>query len=251
MITPGKLFQLGSWLVCIGAVASIVTSIAGSLAYALAADQASSLWLSIQTVGIVAALLFSLGLPAVYFYQAYETRLIGLWGFVLTEAATIIGGIGYSLVITIVTSTLSAAVMKQDTHLAYGLYALSTVASLLFFAGSGLFGYAAWKGKVYPRNVGMFLLAGCLISLGQALPDPIVSVSVGVLSQVCFYGAFFWMGMIIIRQGHVIDQVQGSYEPEQKELETEQRELATVRKKKDVEATLEKMRVEALADQNN
>ena len=244
MITPGKLFHLGSWLVAIGAAIAIVTNIAGSLAYTLSADQTSPLWLAIQIISIVAALLFSLGLPAVYFYQAYETRLIGLWGFLLTEAAASIGGIGYSLVIVVVSSTLSEAVLKQDTHLTYGLYALSSVAALLFFAGSGLFGYATWKGKVYPRNVSMFLLASCLISLAQAIPDPLVSVSIGVISQVCFYGAFLWMGVIIIRHGHLIDQARESDGLEEGEAEVASEGM-------EAEAALEKMEVEATLDQNN
>jgi hypothetical protein len=214
-MTPGSLFRLGGWLLGVGALVSIVTAIAGSMAYALSADQASPLWLSIQIVGIVAALCFSLGLPAVYFYQAYEARQAGLWGFILTETANSLGNIGYSLVVTIVTSTLSATVLKQDQVLVYGLYALSTISSSLLFVGTGLFGFATLKGKVFPRNAALLLLVGCVISLGQVYPDPLFSVSIGLLSQVCSYSAFLWMASTVIRESRVIDLIQQGYVLEQ------------------------------------
>ncbi|HEY4387040.1 MAG TPA: hypothetical protein VGN34_21500, partial [Ktedonobacteraceae bacterium] len=179
----------------------------------------------------------------------YQTRQAGLWGFILTEAANSIGSIGYSLVITMVTVTLSTTVLKENKSLVYGLYALSTVSSLFLFAGTGLFGFATLKGKVFPRNAALLLLAGCVVSLAQAYPDPIFSVSIGAVSQVCSYGAFLWMGAIVIRHIPLIEYVQDTYEYEQGEVEegVEPEEI----EQEEAEEIVEQGEVEETVKQNN
>ncbi len=108
-------------------------------------------------------MLILLGLPAWYARQANRVGIVGLLGFVLFFFASLLSGIGGSIIDLLVKPWLSqGAPSLLQTAPPLALLIFFLVGSVLSVLGVLLLGITILRAKVYPRGAAILLLIGTI-----------------------------------------------------------------------------------------
>jgi hypothetical protein len=149
----------------------------------------NSLWISGAWFSLGGSLLILLGWPGLYIRQADKAGRLGLLGFVLSFVALLVLGIGFGTIDTFVSQVL-AAEGSMPALLGFELFG-----GLLLVLGPLLFGIATLRARVFPRWVGIFLIAGSIATLVTVILHNWNEVSAAILFlAIACFGYVLWSG---------------------------------------------------------
>lgn len=212
-MTPGKLYRAAGWTLCVSSIAYVLAFAIGTLLFPEIKGQTSPVFTATEAVSIVASMFFLLALPAVYLYQAQESRWFGLVGFITTFMGQLLGNIGYSIIITFIIPFLDKNALKQLSNPTSGI-GVSLIlfsAALLLFAGQCMLGLGTLNAKIFPRAAAWLLIGSSIITMLEACAtgmSPYIGALVGTVGSILGYAAFGWMGYIMARRGVLVDYEQ-------------------------------------------
>lgn len=164
---------------------SAVTASAGGMTIAFAADD---LWVPINALGMVGAVLVLLGLPAMYARMAGSSGWLGLAGMSLL----VIGWLFFGLFLSFYSMTVVPWLAYNAPHLADGLNQYPPMlvafgaALLAQVVGMLLFAVPFVRGPADPHWVGYVLIASAVMTVGGifvAPTGPATSLTVNLLSN--------------------------------------------------------------------
>jgi hypothetical protein len=176
----------------IGAVAFIVHIVARSVMTA-GPDPASfakeDLWIPINAVGVIGAMLVLLGLPAMYARMAGSTGWHGLFGIVLIALAWLFFGVFLSLYSVLVAPWLAKdapSLVAAGAPLPTGITIAFIIGLLAELVGSVLFAIPFIRGRVQLGWVGSMLPAAALLTVVGTLiapSGPATNLAINLLSN--------------------------------------------------------------------
>lgn len=181
-IDPATLYRLSGWTVIAGMAIDGVASVLYSRASGVelygdplaAADNLAKL---------VGTLLFLLGFPGLYAFQARKAGRLGLAGFVLTFSAFALLEIGTDALFAFVGPMLADHAQTQflleeylENNLGPGFAIYLIGAYLALFTGLVAHGTATFRAKIYPRWTGPLIAIGSIAALFMA---PLAAVPSG------------------------------------------------------------------------
>jgi hypothetical protein len=177
-MTSSQLFRISGLALVIGAVVFIVHLVARSVITA-GSDPASfamnGLWVPINTLGVIGALLVLLGLPAMYARIAGSTGWLGLVGVVLIALAWLFFGMFLSLYSLLVAPWLAEnapALVTAAAPLPAGIIVAFIIGLVAEVVGSLLLAIPFIRGRVQPRWAGYMLPAAALLRVVGSLIAP-------------------------------------------------------------------------------
>jgi len=201
------LYRLSGLAVLIGmaimGIASVLYSRAGGVALyldpAVPADDLAKLF---------GSLIFLIGLPGLYAFQAAAARGLGLAGFILSFFGLAVLEVGTEALFAFTGPVLAAHHQTRflllgglDQNLGSGFAAYFAVSYVLTVTGFVSFGIATFRARIYPRWTGLVIAAGSVAAIVLA---PLASVPsgpfrldrIGVLATAF---AFAWCGWHLLR----------------------------------------------------
>jgi hypothetical protein len=210
------LYRLSGLAVLIGmaimGIASVFYSRAGGVALyldpAVPADDLAKLF---------GSLIFLIGLPGLYAFQAGAARGLGLAGFVLSFLGLAILEVGTEALFAFTGPVLAAHHQTRflllgglDQNLGGGFAAYFALSYVLTVAGFLSFGIATFRARIYPRWAGLVIATGSiaaimLMPLASVPSGPFRLDRIGVLATAF---AFAWCGW------HLLRHAAASLEPE-------------------------------------
>ncbi len=191
--TGARLSRVGGLLVVGGAVAFVMHVVLRSVLTAgvdSAVSAQASLWVPVNVLGALGAVLVLLGLPAVYARMAGQGGLPGLVGFALIEVSWIFFGLFLSLYGALVLPWLAdqaPGLVDGSSPTPLGVVVAFALGLLTWLLGAVLLAVPFARGVVRSRWVGYVLPASALWALVGAFviaPDgPASNLAVNLLSN--------------------------------------------------------------------
>ena len=193
-MTNSQLLRISGLALLIGAVAFIVHIVLRSVITATAGGDTATfakegLWVPINLLGVIGAVLVLLGLPAMYARMASATGLAGLVGVVLIALAWMFFGVFLSLFSVLVAPWLAnqaPSLVTASAPLPAG-FIIAFIAGLVAeLVGSVLLAILFIQGRVQPRWVGYVLLASAVFAvIGDVIAanGPATNVAINLLSN--------------------------------------------------------------------
>ncbi|GAC1620326.1 MAG: hypothetical protein NVS4B7_12410 [Ktedonobacteraceae bacterium] len=186
-MTPQTLYRLSGGALTVGALFAII----GFLLHPsgnTAANYLSSVWLPVNLLIMVGALLVVLGLPGMYARQAERAGKLGLIGFTLTFLIVLLFNVASGAIETFLLPALAAnattrSLLSGLLPATYSRFLL--LALLLELVGPVLLGIATLRARVFPRWTGWLLIAIpllVLIGFFVSLPGPLAQLDAVVLN---------------------------------------------------------------------
>jgi hypothetical protein len=192
-MTSLRLYRISGLGLAIGAALFIVHVIARSMVTAGLEPSASamqSLWMPINALGVVGAMLVSLGLPAMYARVADSSGRMGLIGIVLIAVAWMFFGVFLSFYGALVMPWLAdkAPTLVAKSAAVPTAFVVAFIFGLLaWILGTVLFAIPFIRGHVRPRWVGYALPASTLWTLIGDLviapSGPVANFEINLLSN--------------------------------------------------------------------
>jgi hypothetical protein len=175
-MTSSQLFRISGLALAVGAGVFIVHLVARSVITA-GADPATfarqSLWVPVNLLGVLGAVLVLLGLPGMYARMAGPSGLLGLAGVVLIALAWLFFGLFLSVYSVLVAPWLAdQAPALAAASLPTGILITFLVAMLAELVGTVLLAIPFLRGRVAPRWVGYMLPAAALLRVAGSLIAP-------------------------------------------------------------------------------
>jgi hypothetical protein len=192
-MTSSQLSRINGIGLVIGAIAYVIHLVLRSVITAgvepsVFAKQA--LWVQINTLGLVGAVLVLLGLPAMYARLAGPTGLRGLVGVALIAVAWMFFGVFLSLYSVLVLPWLAEkapALVAASASPAGGVVIAFIVGLVAWLSGAVLLAIPFIRGRAQPRWVGYVLIASALwlviSDLIIAPSGPTTNLTVNLLSN--------------------------------------------------------------------
>jgi hypothetical protein len=206
-VSTPSLFRLSGLAVTIGmtvfGLGSVLTGRAGAVAdYLNPVVQADDL------AKLFGSLIFLIGLPGLYAFQASRSGWLGLAGFLLIFFGIAILEISTEVVFAFVAPTLAAhdetrfllrGGIERNLGQGFAIYFLPSIAATLL--GFVTFGIATFRAGVYPRWAAVLIAVGEILTI---VMDPLKSVPsgpfrldrLGILATAL---AFAWCGWCLLR----------------------------------------------------
>jgi hypothetical protein len=188
-----RLYRISGLGLAVGAALFIVHVIARSMVTAGLEPGASamqSLWIPINALGVVGAMLVSLGLPAMYARVADSSGRMGLIGIVLIAVAWMFFGVFLSFYGALVMPWLAdkaPTLVAKSAAVPTAFVAAFILGLLAWILGTVLFAIPFIKGHIRPRWVGYALPASTLWTLVGDLviapSGPVANFAVNLLSN--------------------------------------------------------------------
>jgi hypothetical protein len=189
-MTNAQIFRISGFALMAGAVTFIVHLVARSV-ITVRADPATmalqALWVPVNLLGVLGAILVLLGLPGLYAWMAGASRFSGLVGMVLLALAWLFSALFLSLYSVLVAPwianqapALAAAPLPTAILIAF------IVAMLAEVIGAGLLALPFLRGLVAPRWVGYVLPAAALLRVVgnlMAPSGPATNLAINLLSN--------------------------------------------------------------------
>lgn len=208
MISSATLYRLSGLALLVGALLEIVTAIAIALLFpsntpqqAASAPQQylAASWLIVALLSLASSLLQVGGLPGVCVRQRAEAGRLGLVGFILTQAGSILF-VGINVIDLLVLPFLAMNDPRLLTPPAsYMTYLLA--AALLVTVGVVLLGLATMRAAVFPRWAGLLLIVSIVINLVSFTPLP---AGIGGLvekgAEVLYALGLAWLGTVLLAE---------------------------------------------------
>lgn len=192
-MTSLRLYRISGLGLAIGAALFIVQVIARSMVTAGLEPSASamqSLWIPINTLGVVGAMLVSLGLPAMYARLAESSGRMGLVGIVLIAVAWMFFGVFLSFYGALVMPWLAdkAPTLVAKSVAVPAAFVVAFILGLLaWILGTMLFAIPFIRGRIRPRWVGYALPVSALWTLIGDLviapSGPVANFAINMLSN--------------------------------------------------------------------
>ncbi len=157
---------------------------------------------------LVGSLIFLIGLPGLYAFQATRAGRLGLAGFALSFFGLAMLEVSTEALFAFVGPVLAAHHETRfllqgglEQHLGGGFVAYFTLSYLVVLAGFISFGIATSRARVYPRWTGPVIAIGSVAAIVMA---PLVSVPSGPfrldrLGVLAASFAFVWCGWYLLR----------------------------------------------------
>ena len=189
-MTRARLLLLGGRISVVGAVLVLASQLLGAFfatdPATLAATAASAPFLVFSLLKLVGFVLLMLGLVSLYARQALAAGSLGFVGFVsaFTGTALVAGDWWFE---AFALPWLAQVAPELLTTPASGtLLAGGTISFLTFSIGWVLFGAATLRARVFPRWVGVLLVAGALLAYAQGRPPlgALLAVAVGAMGVI-------------------------------------------------------------------
>ncbi len=190
-MSSSTLYRLSGLGLLIGSVFSIT----GTLVRTFQLNPLSVFYTPAELLTLFAALLALLSLPGIYLRQANRAGVIGLIGFVLLYAATVILGASSSLVSAILVPFLAqhAPTLGQPP----AMFFVFIIAVLASTVGQILFGIATLRAHIFPRGAAILLLVGTAVNFASGfVPIP----SLGLVGEAAFLLSFAWLGLFLVTE---------------------------------------------------
>jgi hypothetical protein len=192
-MTSSQLSRVSGLGLLVGAVAFVVHVVLRSLITA-GLDPSSfaqqGLWVPINALGLIGAVLVLLGLPAMYAGVAAVTGRLGLAGVVLIAVAWMFFGVFLSLYAMLLLSWLAErapALVAAAAPLPTGFVVAFIVGLVAWLAGTVLLAIPFMRGRLHPRWVGYVLLAsGLWMVVGNLIiapSGPATNLAINLLSN--------------------------------------------------------------------
>ena len=191
-----RLFRFSGVALLVGGLLAALFTLIGMLLFPGNNSPTNALWMPVQLLIFVGALLVLLGLPAIYVRQARQVGWLGLIGFILTFLAALIIGVGGWIATGIIYPWLAVDAPK----LAAGqgppaLNAVIIISTLLFAVGTIMLGLATMRAGVFSRWAGLLLLtSGVVVAVSAAPFPPVMSTLVSNIGMVVFFLSLAWIG---------------------------------------------------------
>jgi hypothetical protein len=192
-MTSAQLFRAGGLALLTGAVVFIVhivarssiTANAGGMTITFAQD---GLWVPINALGVIGAILVLVGMPAMYARMAGSSGLLGVIGVLLIALGWLFFGLFLSFYSMVVLPWLASnAPLLVDGLNQYPPMLVAFIAALLAeVVGTVLFAISLVRGRVHPRWVGYVLFASAFMAIGGifiAPSGPATNVAINLLSN--------------------------------------------------------------------
>ncbi len=205
-MSSGTLYRWSGLVLLVGGLLGLVSSILEAVLYpgdsATPAQILSATAMLVLSMSFVGFLLIAIGFPGGYLRQAARAGRLGFVGFVLLSLGLLLGGVGLGAVLTIILPYLAQSAPKLLTGDPPPALLLLIIGSTLLWAVGGiLLGIASIRARVFPRWVGILLLASGIISIiGIPLP-PQLSNIVEPAGEAVLFLAFAWFGYALVAQG--------------------------------------------------
>jgi hypothetical protein len=192
-MTSLRLYRISGLGLAFGAALFIVHVIARSMVTAGLEPSASamqSLWIPINVLGVVGAMLVSLGFPAMYARVADSSGRMGLIGIVLIAVAWMFFGVFLSFYGALVMPWLAdkAPTLVSKSAAVPTAFVVAFILGLLaWIVGTVLFAIPFIRGHIRPRWVGYALPASTLWTLTGDLviapSGPVANFAINLLSN--------------------------------------------------------------------
>jgi len=208
MISSATLYRLSGLALLMGALLEIITAIVIALLFpSNTPQQASSApqqylttsWLIVALLSLVSSLLQVGGLPGVCVRQRAQAGRLGLVGFILTQAGSILF-VGINVIDLLVLPFLAVNDQRLLTPPAsYTTYLLA--AALLVTVGVVLLGLATMRAVVFPRWAALLLIVSIVINLVSFTPLPTgIGGLVEKVAEVLYALGLAWMGWVLLAE---------------------------------------------------
>jgi hypothetical protein len=189
-MTPSNLIRLGGLAAVMAATLLLITEIVG---YTQGGDpfkvDASATHAFVSALRMIAfVVLLPLGLVGLYARQSEAAGPLGLLGFVVAFAGTVLVA-GFLWTDTFVAPELARSAPQL---LAEGPPPGRSLSLLVFGVGWALFGLASLVGRVYPSSAAVLVIIGAVI--GTVLNLTLLPVPFGGLP---FEAAVAWLGVVL------------------------------------------------------
>jgi hypothetical protein len=215
-MTSSQLYRVSGLGLLIGAAAFIIHVVLRSLVTA-GVDPASfatqSLWVPINAIGLLGAVLVLLGLPALYAGMASETGWPGLAGVALIAVAWIFFGVFLSLYALLLLPWLAdeaPSLVAATAPLPLGFVIAFIVGLLAWLAGTVLLAIPFLRRRLHPGWVGYVLLTSALLmvvgNLIIAPSGPATNLAINLLSNL---GPV----LLLVAIGYLGSRVQAEHAP--------------------------------------
>jgi hypothetical protein len=143
-----------------------------------------------HSIAPIAAFLAPMVLTGIYLYQRERFGVLGLWGYVLS-AAGLVGLAAIEFTLHYVFPLLDKAVVDKLVDGRTGTGFL--IISVLFLAGTVLFGLGLWRADQFPRGAVVLYVVGFVpTALRAVLPAPVVSITFVFASA-----AIIWLSLVL------------------------------------------------------
>lgn len=192
-MSSAQLSRVGGLALLIGAITFVVHIILRSLVTAgveMSTVASQGLWVPINALGLVGALLVLLGLPALYPRVATASGWLGVTGIMLTTVAWVFFGLFLSLYAILLVPWLAAeapSLIATGAPLPMGMLVTYMVGLILWLVGAILLAIPFIRGRLLPRWVGYLLLvAGLWMVVGNlviAPSGPASNLAINLLSN--------------------------------------------------------------------
>jgi len=167
-----RMYRLAGTALVLGSLAWLVNLVYGDTVFEgfRPGHAGDSTWGLVNLLGLVGALLAMVGIWAVYGRQSSRMDGMGTWGFGLSAMAGMIFGVGFGVVSTVAIPLMSAADRSAwdffaSTQPPAALGELFLFATVLYVAGTLMWGWATTKAAVWPAWTGWALMASGAIDL--------------------------------------------------------------------------------------
>lgn len=192
-MTTSKVYRISGLASLVGAItftAHIIlrSVITAGLDPSTAAQQ--DLWIPINLLGVLGAVLVLLGLPAIYFQVVEQTGLAGFIGIALIALAWMFFGLFLSLYAALILPWLAVrapALVATPAPLPTTFLIAFIVGLTAWLTGAVLFAVPFLRGRVYPRWIGYLLPAsGLWMVIGNlvlAPSGPASNLAINLLSN--------------------------------------------------------------------
>jgi hypothetical protein len=192
-MSSSQLSRVSGLGLLVGSVAFVVHVVLRSLITA-GVDPASfakhGLWVPINALGLIGAVLVLLGLPALYARVAAVTGRLGLAGVVLLAVAWMFFGLFLSLYAMLLLPWLAEeapALVAAAAPLPTGFIVAFIVGLIAWLVGTVLLSIPFIRGRLYPRWVGYVLLvSGLWMVVGNLIiapSGPATNLAINLLSN--------------------------------------------------------------------
>ncbi len=192
-MTRSQICRISGLSLLIGAVAFVVHVVLRSWITAgvdPSVVAVQSLWLPVNVLGVLGAVLVLLGMPGMYARVADSMGLFGVVGVALIAMAWMFFGLFLSLYAALVSpwlATKAPTLVAATAPFPAGIVVAFAVGLVAWFAGGALFGIPFIRGRLGPHWVGYLLPASALwVVLGDfviAPGGPAANLAVNLLSN--------------------------------------------------------------------
>jgi hypothetical protein len=211
-MTNSQIYRVSGLGLMIGAIAFVVHVVLRSLLTAgidAPTFARQELWVPLNALGFVGAMLVLMGLPAMYARVAEPTGLLGLVGVILISVAWTFFGVFLTLYATLLLPWLAdeaPALVAAAAPLPAGFIVAFTAGLVAWLVGTLLVAIPFIRGRLQPRWVGYVLPASALwlvvgnliIAPGGPAANPAINLlsnlgPVLLLAAIGYLGSRLWM----------------------------------------------------------